>query len=56
MKRLTRKQLEQEIERLEWLHKSQERTIKDLRDFIAKNKIVCPECGESGDYCHNYQG
>jgi hypothetical protein len=54
--RKTKKQLKQEIERLTWVIKQKNLSIKILNDFIIKNCKPCPDCGEYGEDCHNYQG
>ena len=53
---MSKKELLNKIERLEFIIKCQEETIKDLEHFIKVNGVVCPDCGYSGADCHNYQG
>ena len=50
------KELLQKIDRLEYINKMLEESIRDLEDFIKRNNVVCPDCGYSGLDCHNYQG
>lgn len=50
------KELLREIENLKFENESLKRDKKELEDFIKRNNIVCPKCGQSGLDCHNYQG